>query len=64
VLIEIDNYMSVHRNIITNYSQKDAKFIDLFIFTDAVHLSGGTTAHHQKHIAVHTASVIVNKYCC
>jgi len=26
----------VHRNIIPNYSQQDAAFLDLFIFTDAL----------------------------
>jgi len=30
-----DIYMSVHRNIIPNYNQQDATFLDLFIFTDA-----------------------------
>ena len=56
--------MSVHRNIIPNYSQQDATFLDLFIFTDALHVSGGSSAHHQEHITVHTASGIVNQYCC
>jgi len=48
--------MSVHRNIIPNYSQRDATFLDLFIFTFAVHVSGGFSAHHQECITVHTAS--------
>jgi hypothetical protein len=51
--------MSVHRNIITNYSQQNATFLDLFIFTDALHVSRDSSAHHQEHITVHTASVIV-----
>jgi hypothetical protein len=55
---------SVHRNIIPNYSQQNATFLDLFIFTDALHVSGGTSAHHQEHITVHTASGIVNQYSC
>jgi hypothetical protein len=29
------------------------------IFTDALHVLGGSSAHHQKHITVHTASGIV-----
>ena len=53
-------FMSVHRNIIPNY----ARFLDLFIFTDALHVSGGSSAHHQEPITVHTASGIVNQYCC
>jgi len=35
-------------------------FLDLFIFADALHVSGGSSAHHQEHITVHTASGIVN----
>ena len=59
--------MSVHRNIITNYNQQDATFLDLFISTDAVHVSGGSCAHHQEHITVHTASGIcqtITATCC
>jgi len=55
----LDIHVSVHRNIIPNYSQKDAKFLDLFISKDAVHVSGGSSAHHQEHTTVQTASVIV-----
>jgi hypothetical protein len=53
----------VQRKVIPNYSQQDATFLDLFIFTDAVHVSGGSFAYHQEHITVHTASGIVNQYC-
>ena len=52
--------MSVHRRITTNYSQQDSTFVDLFIFTGALHISGGSSAHHQEHITVHTASGIGN----
>jgi len=47
---------------IPNYNQQDATFLDLFISTDAVHVSGGSSTHHhhQEHITVHTASGIVN----
>jgi len=34
-------------------------FLILFIFTEALHVSGGSSAHHQEHITVHTASGIV-----
>jgi hypothetical protein len=47
-----------------NYSQQDAKFLDLFISTDAVHVSGGSSAPHQEHLTVHTDSGIVNQHCC
>jgi hypothetical protein len=62
---EFDIPMSVHRNILvtTNYSQQDATFLE-FISTDALHVSGGSSAHHQEFITVHTASGIVNQYCC
>jgi len=56
--------MSVHRNIIPNYSQQDSTFLDLFIFTNALHVSGGFFAHHQEHTTVHTGSGIVRQYCC
>jgi len=49
---------------IPNYNQQDVTFLDLFIFRDALHISCGSSAHHQQHITVHTASGIVNQYCC
>ena len=60
LLLIFDIHMAVYRNIIPNYSQQDATFLDLFIFTDALHVSGGSSAHHQEHITVHTTSDIVN----
>ena len=54
-------HMSVRRNIITNYSQQIQLFLNLFIFIDVLHVSGGSSAHHQEHITVHTASGIVNQ---
>jgi hypothetical protein len=62
--MEFDIYMSVHRIKIPNYNQQDATLLDLFIFTNALHVSGGSSAHHQEHIIVYTASGIVNQYCC
>jgi hypothetical protein len=64
ISIRFDIPISVYRDIITNYSQQDATSLDLFIFTDALHVSGGSSAHHQEHITVHTDSGIVNQYCC
>jgi len=40
------------------------RFLNLFIFTDALHVSGGSSAHHQEHTTIHIASGIVNQYCC
>jgi hypothetical protein len=59
-----DIRMSVRRNIIPSYSQQDATFFDASISKDALHVSGGSSAHHQEHTTVHTASGIVNQYCC
>ena len=47
-------------NIFPNYYQQDATFlIHLFISTDVLHVSGGSSAHHQEHTTLHTASGIV-----
>jgi len=43
-----DIHMSVHRNIIPNYSQQDATFLE-FISTDALHISGSSSTHHRGH---------------
>jgi len=50
------------KKLITNYSQQDATFPE-FNSTDALHVAGGSSAHHQEHITVHTASGIVNQHC-
>jgi hypothetical protein len=46
---------------IQSYNQQDATFVDLFIFKDDLHVSGGSPAHHQEHIAVQTCSGIGNQ---
>jgi hypothetical protein len=63
-ILIFDTHVSVHRNIFPNYGQQDATFLYLFIFADAVHVSDGSSVHHQEHITVHSASGIVNQYCC
>ena len=45
-------------NAFTKYNQRDATFLNLFSSQDALHVSGGSSAHHQKHKTVHTASAI------
>jgi hypothetical protein len=45
-------------------ANKMQRFLNSFIFTDDLHVSGGSFAHRQEHITVHTASGIVNQYCC
>jgi hypothetical protein len=51
-----------HKLLIT--AKKMQRFLNLFIFTGALQVSGGFSAHHQEHITVHTASGTVNQYCC
>jgi len=53
-------HMSVRRNVNPNYNQRDATFLDLFTSTDTLHVSDGSSAHHQEHITVHTASGILS----
>ena len=36
-------------DLLPNYNQQDGTFINLFISTDALHVSGGSSAHHQEH---------------
>ena len=55
---------SKFKKVIPNYNQQEATFLDLFISTDALHVSGGSSAHHQEHITAYAASAIVNQYCC
>ena len=59
-----DIHMSVYRNYNSKLNQQDATFLDLFISADFLHVSGGSSAHHQEHLTVHTASGSVNQYCC
>jgi len=51
--------LDCHVTTIPSYSQKDVTFFDLFISKDALHVSGGSSAHHQEHTTVQTASCIV-----
>jgi hypothetical protein len=49
--------------LIPDYNQQDARFLDLFISTDKLQVSSGSSAHHQEHITVYTSG-IVNQYYC
>jgi len=64
---KLNNFSSATTNglffqITTNKLQR--LFIYLFISTDAVRVSGCSSAHHQEHKTVHTASGTVNQYSC
>jgi len=39
----------VHRNNIPIYIQQDATLYSLFYLETALHVSGGTSTHHQEH---------------
>jgi hypothetical protein len=54
--------MKTNIPIIPNYNQQDATFLDLYISTDFLHVSGGSSAHHQEHVTVHSASGTVKQY--
>ena len=54
--------MSVYREYNSKLNQQDATFFDSFISTGAVHVLGGSSAHHQEQITVHTALGIVRQY--
>ena len=43
-----------HEILIPNYNQQDATFLDLFISTNGLRVSGGSSAHHQEHITIYT----------
>jgi len=36
-------------NTFPRYNQQDSTFLNLFVSTDALHVSGGSSAHHQEH---------------
>jgi len=56
--------MSVHRKYISKLLPTRCNVSYLFTSTDALQVSGGSSAHHQEHTTVHTASGIVNQHCC
>jgi len=54
--------MSVHRKYISKVQSTKCKFFSIYLLVFlyiALHVSGGSSAHHQKHKTVHTASGIV-----
>ena len=57
---------SLELEVFPNYNQQDATFLDLFISTYSLNVSGSSSAHHQEHKTVHTASGIATDTaaCC
>jgi hypothetical protein len=52
ILFHLSVELSVFRLPIT--ANKMQRFLNSFIFKDALYVSGGSSAHHQEHITVHT----------
>ena len=45
-------------------ANKMQRFSIYLFLQNSLHVSGGSSAHHQEHKIVHAASGIVNQYCC
>jgi hypothetical protein len=57
---EFDIHMSVHRKYISKVQPTRCNVSSIYLFPKiALHVSGGSSAHHQEHKTVHTASDIV-----
>ena len=50
---EFNIHGSVHRKNILIYIQQDATLHSLFCLETAIHVSGGTTTHHQERIQLY-----------
>jgi len=48
----------MHRNNILIYIQQDAKLHSLFYLKTALHVSGGTTTHHQERQQLHLQHLV------
>jgi hypothetical protein len=49
----------VHRNYILIYIQQDATLHSLFYLKTFLHVSGGTSAHHQEHIQLYLQHLVL-----
>ena len=49
IKIKFNVHGSVHRENILIYVQQDATLHSIFYLETALHVSGGTTTHHQEH---------------
>ena len=50
---------SVHRNNILIYIQQDATLHGLFYLETALHVSGGTTTHHQERKQLYLQHLVI-----
>ena len=47
-IFQFNVHGSVHRNNVLIYIQQDAQLHSLFYLETALHVSGGTSTHHQE----------------
>jgi len=52
-VIKLNVYGSVHRKNIPIHIQQDATLHSLFYLETALHVSGGTSTHHQERIQLY-----------
>ena len=55
---KFDVHGSVHRNNILIYIQQDAMLHSLFYLETALHVSGGTSTHHQERIQLYLQHLV------
>jgi hypothetical protein len=48
----------MHRNNILIYIQQDAMLHSILYLETALHVSGGTTTHHQEHKQMHVRHLV------
>jgi len=53
IMLIFNAHGSVHRNNILVYIQRDATLHTLFYLETALHVSGGTSTHHQELIQLY-----------
>jgi hypothetical protein len=58
------NYLYVNRRFQVTPNKMQRFLIHLFIYKEAVRVSGRSSVHYQEHKTAQTASRIVNQYCC
>ena len=56
--IRVNVHGSVHRKNILIYIQQDAKLHSLFYLETALHVSGGSSTHHQQRIKLYLQHLV------
>jgi len=57
-MVAFNVHGSVHRNNILIYIQQDAMLHSLFYMETALHVSGGTSTHHQERIQLYLQHLV------